>query len=103
MCLDAGECRCPRTVAGGVAASCRVVASVANVGNDAIVVGQLHLICRHDAEQLAVGGMSYTAEPRPRREHVIESPIGIHCDRRKRVAVGPGMSAVPSPATSHTS
>ncbi len=68
------------------------VASVAKVGQDAVVVGQLHLICRHDAEQLAVGGMPYSTESRPRREHIVESPIGIHGDRRKRIAVRPGMS-----------
>ena len=70
-----------------------MVASVAKVGKDAVVVGQLHLVCRHDADQLAVDGMPYATESRPRREHVIESPIGIHCDRRKRIAVGPGMSS----------
>ena len=34
------------------------VASLAKVGKDAVVVGQLHLICWDDAEQLAVGGVS---------------------------------------------
>jgi hypothetical protein len=34
------------------------VCRLAMVGKDAVVVGQLHLICWDDAEQLAVGGVS---------------------------------------------
>src|SRR5262249_11606665 len=63
---------------------------VTQVGEDAVVVGELRLIGREDAQAAAQRGVAHPAAPGPGRQHVIEAAVGIKRHRGERVLVGPG-------------
>ena len=48
---------------------------VAKVGYDAVMVRQLSVLARADAEQFAADRMPRTASPRPRGQHIVETPV----------------------------
>ena len=74
---------------------------LAQVSEDSVVIGDRRLVIA--AEQFAVQRVSCRTGPRPGREDVIETTVGVTTNGSERILVGPRDATVPSPATSHAS
>jgi hypothetical protein len=68
--------------AGSVATETRGIDSVPKVSENSVVVGELQLVARDHAEQLAMGRMPCPSRSWPRREYIVEPSIGVQRDCR---------------------
>src|SRR5215471_4633353 len=74
-----------------------VKGSIAEIREQAVVVGYLRLARRADPEQRAADRVPDATAARPGREDVIEAAVRVQADGSERITVGPGVArrAVP--------